>query len=329
MTPSIIVAGYINTDVVALGIRQFVEPGEHVLGEELHIGPGGKSRNIANMIAKLMDSGNVAMIGRTARDPFNLWKVPIEALQEAGVNTDHISFARDDSGEWPSVALIPVNKEGQNEIFLVPGAGQGFSPADIDAAEDLFKITSQHNGLFVLTLECPLPTARHAIHKAKNLGLRVVLDPGGIDSSMALEDLLSAGLYLIKPNEHEAKVLTGVDPVDFRSARLVAKKLRAKGVENILLTAGAEGAYLFTADDELHIPIPRVHTSGQDYDATGCGDQAMAALCASLQAGEPVESAARRAVLAGTLQFHRRGIQPLSRDDLSATITSKNRSEDL
>ena len=48
-----IVIGSLNTDLVATGIKQFPTPGEHVYGKELLIGAGGKSRNIADMIAHL------------------------------------------------------------------------------------------------------------------------------------------------------------------------------------------------------------------------------------------------------------------------------------
>ena len=42
----------------------------------------------------------------------------------------------------------------------------------------------------------------------------------------------------------------------------------------------------------------------------------MAALCAYLQAGQSVEEAAEVAILAGTLQFHRKGIQPICKKEI-------------
>jgi sugar/nucleoside kinase (ribokinase family) len=67
-----VVVGSLNTDIVGSGLRRFPGPGEHVYGQELLIGPGGKSRNIADMMARLGPEGSVAMVGRTVRDPYGL-----------------------------------------------------------------------------------------------------------------------------------------------------------------------------------------------------------------------------------------------------------------
>ncbi len=75
-----IVIGSLNTDLVATGIKQFPNVGEHVYGKELLIGAGGKSRNIADMIAHLAPKNTVAMVGRTIKDPYGLWKLPMDAL---------------------------------------------------------------------------------------------------------------------------------------------------------------------------------------------------------------------------------------------------------
>src|SRR5688572_26835191 len=97
-----IVIGSLNTDLVAGGLKKFPKPGEHVYGKELMIGPGGKSRNVADMIAHLSPKDSVTMVGRTVRDPYGLWKPPIEALQKIGVNTDYVAVA-----EYEEVKKLP------------------------------------------------------------------------------------------------------------------------------------------------------------------------------------------------------------------------------
>jgi ribokinase len=190
-----------------------------------------------------------------------------------------------------------------------------FSTADIDAATELFKAVAANNGTLVLTLECPLETATYAVRQANEHGLKVMFDPGGIETDTDLSELIATGIYLIKPNEHEAKILTGIEVTDFDTAKQAAEKLHKQGVAVVLITAGVNGAYLFSKETQTHIPIPDV-TAGNEKDETGCGDQTMAALCALLQDGKPVKEAAELAVLAGTLQFHRTGIQPVKKTEL-------------
>lgn len=313
-----IVIGSLNTDLVATGIKQFPKPGEHVYGKELLIGPGGKSRNIADMLAQLSPSGSITMVGRTVKDHYGLWKAPIDALHSVGVNTDYVSildFA--DTQKLPGIALIPVDEQGNNQIFVLPGISNDFSTSDIDNATSLFEQVGKNNGVLVLTLECPLPTAIYAVRLTNKHGLKVLFDPGGIENDSDLDELIEAGIYLIKPNEHEAKILTDIDVIDFESAKRAAARLHEQGIENVLITAGVNGAYLFTKDTDKYIPIPEITSPGNEKDETGCGDQTMAALCAFIQQGKSLTEATQLAVLAGTLQFHRTGIKPVELSELS------------
>lgn len=177
-----IVIGSLNTDIIATGIRRFPKPGEHVYGKELIIGPGGKSRNIAEMIAHLAPQDSIAMVGRTVRDPYGLWQQPMDALAKVGVNTDYVHILDyDEVQKLPGIALIPVDIQGKNQIIVLPGVSDDFSIEDIDRADELFETAGKNNGMLVLTLECPLATAVHAVKKANQYELKVLLDPGGIE----------------------------------------------------------------------------------------------------------------------------------------------------
>lgn len=81
------------------------------------------------------------------------------------------------------------------------------------------------------------------------------------------------------------------------------------------ITHGARGGYLIGDGNAEHIPAPAQAAVGQ-ADATGCGDQVTAALCARLSDGATLPSAARFSIAAGTAQFSRIGVQPLTRADL-------------
>lgn len=320
---STIVIGALNTDIIARGVSHFPKPGQHVNGKELVIGPGGKARNIAAMIAQLTSRDSVAMIGRTVRDDYGLWKLPVEALDKVGVNTKFIKILdRHESDKLPSIVLIPVDNKGNNLFFALPGISDDFSKSDIDAADELFDTVSQNKGMLVISLECPLETAQHAVRKANNKGIRVALDPGGITNDMKIDDLIKEGLYLIKPNEHETKIITGIGVVDLGTAVKAAERFKKLGVQNILITVGDKGAYLFTESVKMHIPIPKIKIDTATQDATGCGDQAMATLLTFLNEGKTFEEAAELALVAGTLEFHKFGIQPITRQEIESQISA-------
>jgi ribokinase len=310
----IIVPGGLNTDIVGLGVKKLLAPGELTLGGELRIGPGGKARNMAQMAAAYLGEGEVAMIGRSSRDPFGLWKIPIQHLEKAGVDTTHIKILDfEESGrKYPGIALIPVDEKGNNQIYVLPGVNEDFSREDIDEAQALFKKTEAQK-ILLLALEIPMETAKHCLDKAASNGIKVILDPGGI--SGPVDELIDGRIFLLKPNEHEARILTGQEVIDFDSARKASELLISKGVQNVFITHGIKGAYLFNKDVSLHIRIPDVEDSGV-HDETGCGDQVTAIVASCLAEGRGLVESAELAVKAGTLQFYKAGIQPISREEL-------------
>ncbi len=309
-THSLIVIGEVNTDIIVNGLPRFPKKGELINGKTLSIGPGGKSRNIAAMAGILMPKNSVAMVSKTTKDPYGLWEIPVTALEQAGVNTRYVAVSTH-TDQSPGFALILVDQQGNNQIIGAPGITRNFLPEDIDAASTLFNEVGNNNGLMAFIGNCPIETAKYAIEKATTTGVRVVFDPGGADDTKNLEQLLDEKIFLFKPNEHEAEVLSGIPISGFESAKQAAKVFQSRGVKNILITAGAQGAYLFSDTIEQHIPIPSLSKS-KIKDETGCGDQVLAALCARLLGGESLENAVRSAVLAGTLQFHKAGIQPVT-----------------
>ncbi len=310
----IIVPGGLNTDIIGLGVEKLLAPGELTLGGKLKVGPGGKARNMAQMAAAYLGDGKVAMIGLTCKDPFGLWKMPVQSLKKAGVDTTFIKIlGYEESGQkYPGIALIPVDKEGRNQIYVLPGVNEDFNVQDIDDADELFKNEGKKK-ILLLALEIPMDTAQHCIEKAAASGIRVVLDPGGI--SAPVDELVNEKIFLLKPNEHETKILTGLAVNDFESAKKPADILLSKGVQNVLITHGVEGAYLFTRETHLHLRIPLVEETGI-HDETGCGDQVTAIVASCLAEGRDLIEAAGLAVRSGTLQFNKAGIQPVSRQEI-------------
>ncbi len=312
-----IVIGGLNTDIVALGVKKIIQAGEHIYGKRLKIGPGGKSRNIAQMIATLRGKNTVAMIGRTSKDPYGLWKFPIEALKKAGVNTQYIKILK--SKEFPGIALIAVDRQGRNQIYVLPGITNSFSPIDIDDSNEIFTTVAKNKGNLVFSLELPLETAIYAVKKANSLGIRVLFDPGGIDKDQNYSNLLKQKIFLIKPNEHEAKILTGVTVDSFQSAKKAAAILLKQGIEHVFITTGKTGGYLFNKTLQKHIPVPDVKGS-LVKDETGCGDQTIATIAAQLCEGKDIEEAATIGILSGTLEFHKNGIVSITKKELRSQI---------
>jgi ribokinase len=276
------------------------------LGGRLLVGPGGKSRNVAQMMAAWLGPGRVAFLGRTlAAEKFGeldspqadsaldkyvyslLAQVPMAALERAGVVTDFVRRVAYE-GTAGGAAAILVNPEGENTIYVLPGVNAEFSPDDVEAAAEIFAAAGRTGrGVLPLALEIPPATALAAARLARRHGLKVVLDPGGLSQGQECGELLRL-VDVLKPNEHEVEMLTGVSVTDEQSALEAGRILRDRyGLEQLVTTCGSRGVWMVDwqgARFHAALPLARV------VDTTGCGDQFMAVLCAGLtglQAGRP------------------------------------------
>lgn len=121
--PRITVVGSANIDLVAR-CERLPRPGETVTDAEYVRVPGGKGANQAVAAARL--GARVRFIGRVGRDDFVLRSLEREGVDISGV-------ARDD-GE-SGVALILVDRAGENVIAVAPGANRRLTPTEVEIGE--------------------------------------------------------------------------------------------------------------------------------------------------------------------------------------------------
>jgi len=123
-------------------------------------------------------------------------------------------------------------------------------------------------------------------------GARVLVDTGG----EALKAALEAGVHLIKPNVRELSRLTGRDARDDEEIVRSAREIVASGgAEVVVVSLGAGGAELVTADAAEHVRAPTAPVRSK----VGAGDSMVAGLVSALARGESVRDAVRFAVAAG------------------------------
>ena len=130
---------------------------------------------------------------------------------------------------------------------------------------------------------------------------KLIINPA---PAQKLGDDLLQGLYLITPNETEAFVLTGVNVHDQTTASEAASYFLDRGVENVIITMGAQGAY-FSNHLKLMIPAPKVKA----IDTTAAGDVFCGALTVALTEMMDWERAIGFAVRAASISVTRMGAQ--------------------
>jgi ribokinase len=286
----ILVIGSSNTDMVVKTSR-FCQPGETILGGEFYMFPGGKGGNQAVAAARL--GGSVTFISKLGNDIFG--KNAIAGYEKEGIDTRHILV---DEQAPSGVALITVNEQGENTIVVASGANHCILPRELESVQFLFAEAD----IILLQLEIPLPVVENAIGLAKFWETKVILNPA---PAQLLTDDIYENLFALTPNETEAEILTGIKVVDEVSAAKAAESFRAKGVQNILITLGANGAYLLTESYTGMIPAPVVTA----VDSTAAGDVFNGALAVALEQNRPWAEAAEFACRAASISVTRMGAQ--------------------
>ncbi|WP_020597172.1 ribokinase [Spirosoma panaciterrae] len=286
----IIVIGSSNTDMVIKTSRLPV-PGETIIGGTFLMNPGGKGANQAVAAARL--GGQVTFVTNVGNDIFG--QQAIRGFQQEGIDTRFV-FQNDDHPT--GVALITVDAQGENVITVAPGANAYLQPSDIDPMLDQIDPTS----LVLTQLEIPMTTVAYITQQVAKRGGRVILNPAPAQS---LPDRLLPSLYLISPNETEAKQLTGITVTDDASAHLAATQLHERGVQNVIITLGAKGAFLSEPGQSQVIAIQPVKA----VDTTAAGDCFNGALTVALAEGKSLADAVAFACRAAGISVTRLGAQ--------------------
>src|SRR6266498_1307093 len=137
MKPAVVVVGSLNMDFV-VSVDHLPAPGETVLGRDFQMIPGGKGANQACAAGKLgAGSTAVRMIGRVGYDVFaDHLKASLSA---AGVDVTSVHASRT---QPTGVALIWVDRAGQNSIVVASGANAALAAADVEAMRTVFRAAS-------------------------------------------------------------------------------------------------------------------------------------------------------------------------------------------
>ncbi|MGB5802616.1 MAG: 1-phosphofructokinase [Vibrio anguillarum] len=244
-----------SLDVLNVGSVSLVKQGS------LHA--AGKGVNVAKVLSDLGAKVTVTgFLGRDNQELFCQLFDQIAAIDE---------FVRVDGATRINVKLV----EQSGEVSDINFPGVEVTPLAIEQFERTLERLAADHDYFVLAGSLPqgISPALCAswIEKLHSMGKKVLFD----SSRDALKAGLDAKPWLIKPNDEELSQFVGRELHTPEQCQAAAAQLAEKGIENIVVSMGANGVMWLNQHQWLHAKPPRM----QVVSTVGAGDTLVAGLC--------------------------------------------------
>lgn len=278
------VIGYINMDL-AMVTSRVPDLGESLPARGFYSQPGGKASNAAiaafrsihNKVEK--DNGDtdfenpypdsdieIRIIGAVGRDEYG--KRAIENLEINGVNALGV---RIDDNVSTGICFITIEEKSRDIRALYwTGATSTLTKSDFTTVESLGN--GVRPDLIVSQLEMGRPTVEHIMELANQEKIDLMLNAA--PAQVLLMDHYQYITHLVV-NELEAATLLGrvVHEVIESNWPELADEFLDMGVQNVVITLGAQGAYYANERDSGHVPaevVKVVDAAGAGYVYWGC-----------------------------------------------------------
>lgn len=267
--------------------------GETVVTDNFKTYPGGKGGNQAVTASKL--GGNVYFLGKLGDDNYS--NQLISELKSQNVNTNGIIQKKDSNA---GIAMIRVDKNGENSISFTPGSNNDLSISDLKNNKKLFS----QSDILLITMEINNNIVYEAIRIAHKHNMFVILDPA--PAAQSIPNDIPKMVNIVTPNESEAEIITGINIKTKKDAIKSIKKLKRLGFNLPLITWGKNGV-VTNANNSFKIikSLQNINV----IDSTAAGDVFVGALAAFISKGESIKKSIKLANKAAGLSTTIEGAQ--------------------
>jgi len=249
------------------------------LGYEIH--PGGKGLNQAIAFAKT--GQHVYLAAVVGNDAGML----LDVMEKYDVDTRYLKKINAPNGH----AIIQIDKNGENSIFLYPGTNSSITHEYVDRVLNGFE-----KGDFII-LQNEINRQDYIIEKAYEKGMVILMNPSPCDDSLKDLPLEKVSYFFI--NEVEGAILTGESAPE----KILDRMNELYPESRVVLTLGADGSCYKYRDhycSQAIFPVKAI-------DTVGAGDTFMGYFSYGLSQGYTPEECLLLATKASSITVTRKG----------------------
>ncbi|MGV6859725.1 MAG: 1-phosphofructokinase family hexose kinase [bacterium] len=297
----------LNPAVDVSHVVQEMVPDTKVRATESRVDPGGNGINVARVLHKL--GYHVypccAIAGETG-------KFLIEMLQQRMLRPEFLEL------EGETRTNITIQQRRPPQEYKVGGVGPAITDDQVEEISQCYlKRVADGYGVLSgsLTSGSPMDIYASLTEKINEQGGRAIVDAHG----EMLLNAIESKPFLVKPNRHELELLSGHTLSTPEALAEEARRLQAKGVANVCVSLGSEGALLVDAENAYFAKPPKIHVRC----TTGVGDSMIAGLIAAFVNQKSCDQVLAFGVACGTSAATQPGtalIDPVTLPKLKAEV---------
>jgi len=294
----VLIIGSSNMDLNIYSER-FPNPGETVTGGVFKQFLGGKGANQA--VASARSGSKTTFIGKIGTDTFG--DQMISQLKSEGINIEHIIR---DSRESSGVAVILIDKTGENMISVAPGTNLNLTPDDVKENNEIIR----NANTLVVQMEIQSTTIEEIFKMAAQGNCIKILNPAPLKP---ISHSILSNVDILIPNEGELlrlhSLLNFKDLKGEKKERIIqaSRDISEYGVSVIITTLGSKGSLIYDAKKNRIIDVPSLKV--QAVDTVGAGDCFNGVLASMLNQGENLITSVKYASAAASIAVTRKGAQ--------------------
>ena len=222
----------------------------------------------------------------------------LRALTEEGLNVRTLTVAGRIRENFT------LHTEGKPETRI---SFSGFSadPSLLCRVEEMLLPLLEEKSIVTLTGRIPegipMDAVKAFLSRLRERGVRTVID----SKSFSLSDLCECRPWLIKPNGEEIEDYLGTNVSTHMEAADAARDLHRRGIENVMITLGGDGAVLANSKGTFAAAVPQIDVRS----TVGAGDSAIGGFLAATAKGQSDGEALALSVAFGSAACMTEGTQ--------------------
>lgn len=269
-------------------LNEDVDLGHLNLANEVNYRAGGKGINVSKLLKNLnIQSTTIGFVAGFVGD-----FIKKDIISE-GINEEFIDVE--------GITRINVKLNANNEETELTGISPEVTQEKLEELLDKMK-NLQKGDILILSGSIPSSIVSNfykLISQKVSSDVKIVLDTRG----SLLEKNLHNNL-LIKPNIHELREMFGEKLETKEEIIEKCKYFLDKGVQNVIISKGGEGALLINKDFCLEASVPK----GKLINSIGAGDSMVGGFVAGFEQGLSLEDSFKLAVASGSATAYSYGI---------------------